>query len=214
MCSDICTCRLWECDLGGSNETGFEMLWDAVIQGVWRCTWRPWSSKSGGALGGSQSDDGQYRGGSFVLRWNGRWQWRHWISRNREKIGNQVHHSLPRDKTLAGSQSQAILGWYSMQCMQHSVYAVLSIFCTQCMLVIVYTVLDQCSTQCMLDWVYVVHSVCGTRCMLYSVYAGLDICCTECKLYSVYAIISFNCWSLNGAIERDNWTVCSSVMIV
>jgi len=49
--------------------------------------------------------------------------------------------------------------------------------------------------------------------MLYSVYAVLGVCCTRCMLYSVYAVLGVNSWSCHGAIERDDLTLCSAMMV-
>jgi len=40
MCSEICTWRLWSCNLGGHNQRTLKITLEAVIERVWRCTWR------------------------------------------------------------------------------------------------------------------------------------------------------------------------------
>jgi len=40
------------CELGGRNRASLKMHWEAAIERVWRCTWRPQSSEFGDALGG------------------------------------------------------------------------------------------------------------------------------------------------------------------
>jgi len=39
------------------------------------------------------------------------------------------------------------------------------------------------------------------------------VCCTRCMLYSVYAGLGVNSWSWHGEIERDDWTLCSAMMV-
>ena len=49
---EICICRLWSCELAGRNRASLEIHLEAIIERVWRCTWRPWSSEFRDALGG------------------------------------------------------------------------------------------------------------------------------------------------------------------
>jgi len=141
--------RLWSCELGGHNRARFGIPSEAVIERVWRCTWRPWSrefgdmhleamrvrtwrlwsSEIGGVLGGGQS------GG----RRHGIWDSIHWLTRNCGNVENWVQHGLPSDEKLAESGRQSILGWCSTPCMQYWVYAVQGVCCTRCMLYSVLT---------------------------------------------------------------------------
>jgi len=41
-----------------------------------------------------------------------------------------------------------------------------------------------------------------------------SVCCTQCKLYLVYAALSCNSWLRHGAIERDDLTSDTSVMVM
>jgi len=44
-------CRPWSCKLGGRDRASLEIHLEAVIERVWRCTPRLWSSEVGGAHG-------------------------------------------------------------------------------------------------------------------------------------------------------------------
>jgi len=125
---------------------------EAVIEQVWRCTWRPWSSKIEGVLGGGQSG-----GGSSGGRHDGSWDSIQWLTCHCANVENGVQHGVPRDERLAGSGRQSILEC-STRCVMYSVNAVLGVCCTRCMLYSVYAVLGVCCTWCML---YLVYSVLG-----------------------------------------------------
>ena len=49
---------------------------------------------------------------------------------------------------------------------------------------------------------------CCTWCMLYLVYAVLGVCCTRCML-----VLGVNSSSRHGEIERDDFTLCSVMMV-
>jgi len=49
--------------------------------------------------------------------------------------------------------------------------------------------------------------------MMYSMDAVLGACWTWCILYLLYAILSVNCWSCHGEIDKDDVTLCSAMMI-
>jgi len=121
--------------LGGCERASLEMHLEALIERVSRCTWRPWSSEIGGALGGSQSG-----GGSSGGRRDGRWDSSHWLTCNCGNVENWVKHGLPRDWLGAGDSccwDDAGCGVCSTQCMEYSVYAVLGVWCTRCYFLII-----------------------------------------------------------------------------
>jgi len=49
--------------------------------------------------------------------------------------------------------------------------------------------------------------------MLYLVYAILGVYCTRCMLYSVYAVLGVNSRSSHVEIERDDWGLCSAIIV-
>jgi len=122
----------------------FEMHLGAMIERVWRCTWRPWLSGVAGVLGGGQSG-----GGSSGGRRERSWEIIHWWTHNCGNVENWVQHGLQRDERLVGSRRQLIMGWCSMRCMQYSVYALLGVCCTRCMMTSLYAVPVVCCTSSM-----------------------------------------------------------------
>jgi len=132
-----CTWRPWSCKPGGCNQRSLEISLEAVIDKVWRCTWMPWSSAIGAECGGGQS-----RGGSSGRRCEVSWDCIRSLTRNCGNVENWVLDGLPRDERLGGSGRELIVGWFSTQCMQYSVYAILGVCCTWCMLYLVYAVLS------------------------------------------------------------------------
>ena len=126
---------------GGCNRANLEMhleavielgcewarLWlsKAVIDKVWRCTCRPWSSEIGGVFGGSRSGGGGWGG-----RHDGSWDCIHWLTRNSGNVVHWVQHGLRRDWVGAGDSRccvDAVCRVCSTQCFLYSVYAVLGV---------------------------------------------------------------------------------------
>jgi len=114
-----------------------EMHLEAVIERVWRCTWRPrssqtqrytrrpWSIKIGGVLGGRRSGGGRSEG-----KCDGSWHSIHWLTCNRRNVQSWVQHGPPRDWLGAGdsrSWDDAVPGVCSTRCMLYSVYAILGV---------------------------------------------------------------------------------------
>jgi len=151
-----------------------------MIERVWRCTWRPWSSEIGGVPGGGQSG-----GGSLRERIDMSSDSIHRSTCNCGNVENWVQDFLPRDWLGAGDSpcwDDVLRGECSTQWILSSVYAVLIVCCIRCMLYSVYAVLSVCCTRCMLYLVHAVLGACCSWCMLYSVYAVLSVCCTWCTL--------------------------------
>jgi len=117
-----CTWRPWSCEPVGRNQASLEIcleaeiVWtqnmhlEAVIDRVWRCTSRLWSSEIQEVLGG----------GRFGWRRDGSWDCIHWFTCNCENVESWVQH-LWRDVELAGSGRLSILRWWCMWCMLYSV---------------------------------------------------------------------------------------------
>jgi hypothetical protein len=136
--------EVWD-TLAGCNRASLELHSEIMIEWVWRCTWRAWPNKIGVVLGGSQAGGGSLEG------WHhGSWDSIHWLTHNCGYVGNWIQPALLRDKRLAGSERQSVLGWCSTQSIQYSVYVVLRVCCTRCMLYWVYTLLGVCCNWCML----------------------------------------------------------------
>ena len=157
-----------------THRRSLKMYLEAVIERVWRGTWRPRSCELGGGdcasldihleavieqvwrctwrpwsseIGGVLGG-GQSGGGSWGGRRDGSWDSIHWLTRTCGNVENWVQHGLPRDVRLARSGRQSILGWCSTRCMRYSVYAVVGVCCSRCMLYSVYAVLGVCCSQC------------------------------------------------------------------
>jgi len=94
----------------------------AVIERVWRCTWRRWSIEIGGVLGGGWSGHG--RSG---WRCDGSWDSIHWLTGIRGNVESWVQSGPLWDERLAWSRRQSLLGWCSAQCIQCSVYPLLGV---------------------------------------------------------------------------------------
>jgi hypothetical protein len=178
-----------------TRRPSLKMYLKAVIERVWRCTWRLSLCELGGHNRASVEIDveagiepvwrytwrpwsskiegvlggGQSGGGSMGGRHDMSWDSIHWLTRNCVNVENWVSQGLLIVERLTGSGSQSILGWSSMQYIKYSVFSVLSVCCTRCMLYSVYAVLGVCCTRCILYSVYAVLGVSYTRCMLYSV---------------------------------------------
>ena len=137
-----CTCRPWLSEfgdaLGGRDRVNSEMHLEAVIERVRRYTWRPWSIKIGGVLGGGWSgsdwSEGGQSGGSESVgsesggsesgggsrsggMCDGSWDSIHWLTRNCGIVENWVQQGPLRAERLAGSGRQSIVGWWSTRCM-------------------------------------------------------------------------------------------------
>jgi len=130
--------------LGGRDRVNSEMHLEAVIECGVRYTWRPWSIKIEGVLGGgwsggdwseggqsggsqsggSQSGGSESGGGRLGGMCDGSWDSIHWLTCNCQ---NWVQQGPLRADRLAGSGRQSIVGWCSTRCMQYSVYNVLSV---------------------------------------------------------------------------------------
>jgi hypothetical protein len=142
-CTQGYTPRLWstECEdtLVGCDQASLDMHLEAVIEWVWRCTWRPWLSEFGGVLGGGQSEGSFLGGGS-----DGSGDSIKLLTRNCANVENWVPHGLPREWMPArDSQSldNAVRGVCSSQWMLYLVYAALGVCYTLCRLYLVYAVL-------------------------------------------------------------------------
>jgi len=116
-----CTWRLQSCNVQDHNSGSLEMHLDPLIEWVWTYTWMPWLSKFG-LLGGGESD-----GGCLGGRRNRSWDSICWLTHYSGNVKNWAQHDLLRDERLAGSGRQLIMGWYSMQFMPYSGYAVLCV---------------------------------------------------------------------------------------
>jgi len=115
-------------------------LSEAVIECVGRYTWRPWSNKIGGVLGGGWSgsdwsEGGQSAGSQSVSSesagsesagsesagsrsgglCNGCWESINWLIHNCGNVENWVQQGSLRVQRLAGSGRQSLSGWYSTQ---------------------------------------------------------------------------------------------------
>jgi len=129
--------------LGVGDQSSLQMHWEAVIEWVWRYTWRPRWSELRDALGGrdrlslemhweavtervwrctcrpwSSEIGGVLGGGRFGGRRDGSWYSIHWLTWNCGNVDSWVHP--PRDEKLAGSGRLSILGWCSTWCMLYS----------------------------------------------------------------------------------------------
>jgi len=76
---EIWTWRQWWCELAGRNRASLETHLDTVMERVWRCTWRPWLSEFGDALGGCDWASLEIHLEAVIERvW--RYTWRPWSS--------------------------------------------------------------------------------------------------------------------------------------
>jgi len=128
----ICSCRPWLCEHAGSNRASSEVYLEAVIERVWRYTWRLWSSEIARVLGGRRwlprrdsipqlvnsqpSECHNVTSPLKILWWTGGWRsigrevaqsWSYiqWLTRNHENDGTSEH----------------------LRCMLYSMYAALSV---------------------------------------------------------------------------------------
>jgi len=92
--------------LGGRDWASWVMHMEAVIERVWRCTCRLWSSEIGGVLGS----------GRFGGRRDGTWDSIHWLTCNCGNVESWVQQHPPRDGKLAGSGRLSILWWCCPLC--------------------------------------------------------------------------------------------------
>jgi len=130
--------------LGVRDRSSLEMHWEAVIERVWRCTWRPRWSELRDALGGrdraslemhweavpervwrctcrlwSSEIGGVLGGGRFGGKCDGSGDSINWLTCNCGNVESWVHP--PRDEKLAESGRLSILGWCCTWCMLYSV---------------------------------------------------------------------------------------------
>ena len=178
------------------------MQLEAVIERVWRCTRRQWSSECVDAPAGH---DRANLDGVNERVW--RYTWGPWSS----EFGNAFAGRNPASlhecwEALDGRRAGCGDSFHYVVNLQpwegDNVTLPLSshggtpeaeaTFRGQLVIIRmkgIQTILDGCCTRCMLYSVYAVLGVWCTRCMVYSVYAVLGVCCTWCMLYSVYALL-------------------------
>jgi len=88
-----------------------EMHSKVVIEYVWRCTCRLWSSKIVAVLVGSR----------YAGRYDGSWDSIHCLTLNCGNAESWVQQHLPRDGKLDGSGGLSIFGWCCTWCVLYSV---------------------------------------------------------------------------------------------
>jgi len=82
--------------LGVRDRSSLQMHWEAVIERVWRCTWRPRWNELSDALGGRDraSQEMQWEA---QMEWTQRCTWRPWSSRlgdalgGRDRVNSEMH---------------------------------------------------------------------------------------------------------------------------
>jgi len=189
---------------------------EAVIERVWRYTWRLESNECGDARGGRERVTSEKHLEAMIEQ--GWWcTWRLYSSELRDALGGCDRASLEMHlqamikrgwrstrrrsmwrRSLGGRRDGTwdTIHWLTRNCgnvgnwVQHGLLSDERLAGSGTR-----SILGWCSMWWMQYSVYAVLSVCRTRCVLYSVYAVLGVCCTRCMLYSVYAVLGVNSWS-------------------
>jgi hypothetical protein len=117
--------------LWGHNWVTWEMHLEAIMKGVWRCTWRPWLVEIAEVLW-----DSRFGGGWLGGKCNRSWEFIDWLTCNCGNVESWVQWDPLRDYRLLGSARELILGWCSIWRKVNSVYAVLGVCYTLCLLMI------------------------------------------------------------------------------
>jgi len=135
--------------LAGRDRVNPEMHMEAVNERVGRYTWRPWSIKiegvlgggwsggdwsEGGQSGGGQSGGSESGGGRSGGMCCGIWDSIHWSTCNCGNVENLVQRGPLRAEETAWERETV-----DLRMMQYAVYAELSVYCTRCMLYSVWT---------------------------------------------------------------------------
>jgi len=97
---------------------------EAVIEQVWRCAWRPWSSVIGGVLGHG------YSGGRRTWSWDSI----RWLTRICWNVENSVRTRSAKRWETATERETVDVGM-----LQYTLYAVLGGCCTLCTLSLLWT---------------------------------------------------------------------------
>jgi len=217
-----------------TRHCSLKMYLEAVIEWVWRFTWRPWSWELRG-----------HNRASLVIHMEAviervwRCTWRLWLSEYRDTLGGcdrarvEMHleamikgdwrstcgRSIWRRYSSVGRRDGSCdsIHWLTRNCrnvvnwVQHGLPSDERLAGSGRQ-----SILGWCSMRFMEYSVYAVFGVCCTGCMLvlgvclYSVYA-----CTRCMLvlgvclYMVYTVLGVNSWSSHWEIARDDLTWCS-----
>jgi len=150
------------------NWGNLEMHSEAAIDRIWQCTWTPWSSEFGDALGG------------------------HDLTRSKEYLeAINLEAVVWAGGAIAAETlfivAVVIVGMssigYNLVCPETGREPEDSLSWDD--VVQGKAVISVCCTQCMLNSVSAVLGVCCTQCMLYAVNAVLSVGCTWCMLHSV-----------------------------
>jgi len=173
---------------------------EAVIEGVWRYTWRPGSSEFGDALGGRDWASLEMHLEAVIERVC-RGTWRLWSSEFGDTLGG-------RNRASMNEYWEAVDGWRAG--------------CWDSIHQLVNSQLWECdkATLLMESWLKAVERV-GRHTGSCSYIQGSTLNHeNEGKtknlgwmLYSVYAVLSVNSWSWHGEIERDDLTLCSAMIV-
>jgi len=169
---------------------------EAIIEWVWRFTWRTWWRQLRDALGGIDQESVELLFEDIIERdwtrshgrsmggWPGNGDQNYWLVNLQLWGYNEV--TIP----CSSHREQATGGWPGGR--NAGSWS--------------YTRGSPCN--CANEWM-----TGNLGWMLYLVYTLRGVCCTWYKLYLVYAVLGVNSWWWHGVIERDDLTLCFAMMV-